>query len=961
MHITPTFPRTTALAGLVLTAAAAWLLPPGRSGGHASAEPGPKSAAVECRWTDAAPKIDGDPSDPAWPGAATLDAGPGGGTVRLLWDREFLYFAAELSDAAAVRLRLRPAADRPGAHEFRVDSDGTAADRFLPSPDAAAATPWRRDGVFRIEAAVGRPAAGKRTVEGRIPWADLLRIGGRPAVGETWQAVVGDVAAEITFPGPKLPPGLPAYSPPTGCRVIGSPDPPLPARVRRAFPELKVDFPICIVREPGADRLIYAAEPRPYAPTTVYRIRDEPTASQPEVLFKSDGVVYDIAFHPKFAENGWFFVGSNAARRTRVTRHTMERAAPFRVVPGSEKLIIDWPSDGHNGGAVAFGRDGMLYITSGDGTSDSDRDLMGQGLDHLLAKVLRIDVDRPDPKTGKPYAAPADNPFVGVAGAAPETWAYGLRNPWRMTIDQQTGHVWVGNNGQDLWEQVYFVRRGDNYGWSVMEGSRPFYPGRKAGPTPFAKPALEHPHSEARSLTGGVVYYGARFPELRGAYVYGDYSTGRVWAAKHDGEKVLWHKEIADTRLRITGFGIDTRGELLICDHRGDGDGGFHTLEPTPPDEPAPPFPTKLSESGLFASVAGHVMKPGVIPYSVNSPLWSDGADKGRWIALPADGSPIDYTRWRGWKFPPGTVIVKSFALEAEQGRPETRRWIETRFLHNRGGEWYGYSYMWNDEQTDGTLVAAGGLDRTFEVRVPKSPEHPDGIRRQSWHYPSRTECMVCHSRAANFVLGLNESQMNREHDYGNGVRANQLAVLERSGVLRVDWAGEARNALRGALRAGGLDDKQANAELGRRADAREQRPAPASTLLPLPPERLARLPDPLDPKEPVEARARSYLQANCAHCHVEAGGGNAQMNLEFTAGAAKMKVIGVKPMHHTFDLPDARLIAPGRPESSVLLHRISHRGQGHMPPLATARVDPDAVRLITDWIRQVREPAAKE
>ena len=198
-----------------------------------------------------------------------------------------------------------------------------------------------------------------------------------------------------------------------------------------------------------------------------------------------------------------------------------------------------------------------------------------------------------------------------------------------MTVDRKTGHLWVGQNGQDLWEQAFLVKKGDNYGWSVMEGGHVFYPNRKPGPTPFVKPTIEHPHSEFRSLTGGIVYYGEKYPDLQGAYIYGDYSTGKIWAMKHDGTKPLWHKELCSTTLAITCFGTDTKGEILICDHHGKGDGALYTLEPRPKDAAAPPFPKTLSESGLFRSVKGHVMQPGMIPYTVNAQLWSDGAYKG--------------------------------------------------------------------------------------------------------------------------------------------------------------------------------------------------------------------------------------------------------------------------------------------------------------------------------------------
>jgi glucose/arabinose dehydrogenase len=744
----------------------------------------------------------------------------------------------------------------------------------------------------------------------------------------------------------------------TTSRVVGSPDPPPPYRVRRVFPKLKLDFPIAVVHQPGCDRLLIITQPWPYGPTTIVRVKDEPDADQTEKLLEQDGTAYDITFHPNFKDNGYVYVGLNSpmsgpgeAKKTRVLRYVIERKPPYRLDPKSETLIIEWPSNGHNGGALCFGKDGMLYVTSGDGTSDSDTNVVGQDLSKLTSKVLRIDVDHPE--AGKPYAIPRDNPFVGQKNVRPETWAYGLRNPWRMTADQKTGHIWVGNNGQDLWEQAFLIQKGANYGWSVMEGSHPFYPNRKAGPTPFSKPTVEHPHSEARSLTGGIVYYGAKFPQLQGVYLHGDYSTGKIWGVRHDGQHVTWHRELAATRLQITSFGVDSRGEILITDHRGQGKGGLYTLEATPREQTPSLFPRKLSESGLFRSVKGHVMEPALIPYSVNAPLWSDGAYKERWIALPGADSRIDFTSNRGWNFPDKTVLVKSFALEMEEGNPASRRWIETRFLTNQEGEWFGYSYQWNDEQTDGVLVDGKGLDRDFSIRGAATADNPAGNRKQTWHYPSRTECMVCHSRAANFVLGLTELQMNKQHDYG-GVRDNQLRVLEHLGVLRVNWMEETLAILRRDAEAKGIAEQQINEQLDRMTSTRLQREPVVSSLLPLAPEKLRRLVDPYDAKQEVSLRARSYLHANCSICHVEAGGGNAQMELEFTTKLDKMRLVDVKPVHDTFGLPDARLVAPGHPERSVLVRRMRHREAGHMPPLATFVVDREAVRLMHDWIKQL-------
>lgn len=743
----------------------------------------------------------------------------------------------------------------------------------------------------------------------------------------------------------------------TTSKVVGSPEPPLPYRVVRAYPKLKVSHPIAVAHLPGTDQMLLLGAGRSYGPTTLYRFRDDPAVEMLETVLELADTATDFTFHPRFAENGYVFIGSNGARKgepkkTRVVRYVMERTPPYRLDPASARTIIEVVSDGHNGAAVAFGNDGMLYVTTGDGTSDSDTNVVGQDMTSLLAKVLRLDVDRPAP--GQGYAVPPDNPFVGKKDIRPEIWAYGLRNPWRMTADRKSGQIWVAQNGQDLWEQAYLLQKGANYGWSVMEGSHPFYPRRKLGPTPLVLPTVEHHHSEARSLTGGVVYRGQRFPELQGAYVYGDYSTGRIWAVRHDGKKVVKHWEICSSRLAITGFGTDAKGEILVCDYRRD-DAGLYRFEPIVPDPKAPPFPRTLSTSGLFRSVKGHVMKPALVPYAVNSVLWSDGAFKERWIAVPGE-EKIGYTRKRGWNFPDGTVIVKSFGLEMEEGNPASRRWLETRFLTRQGGEWYGYSYAWNEEQTEGFLVESKGEDRPFTLRVPVSAEHPEGRRKQVWHFPSRAECMVCHSRAANWVLGLSEIQMNRDFDYG-GKRENQLALLERLGFFEVNGGAESRTFLKEKAEGLGLKGKEVEAYVKEQLPMQGDRAKGKTHLLPAPPGELRRCVDPADEKADLTLRVRSYLHSNCASCHVEAGGGNAQMDLDFLVPLARMKVVDVPPVHDHFGVKDARLIAPGDPDRSILLRRIGHRDKGHMPPLATRHVDRQAVDLLTRWIRSLPLP----
>src|SRR5262249_34034411 len=172
----------------------------------------------------------------------------------------------------------------------------------------------------------------------------------------------------------------------------------------------------------------------------------------------------------------------------------------------------------------------------------------------LLGSILRIDVDNPEP--GKAYRVPPDNPFVNVKNARGEVWAYGIRQCWKVSFDTANGDLWAGEVGQDLWESVYKIEKGGNYGWSINEGSHPFRPERKRGPTPILPPVLEHDHSEFRCLVGGFVYHARRLPDLQGAYVYGDYDTGRVWMLRYDGKakKVTESRQLATSRLRIVAW-----------------------------------------------------------------------------------------------------------------------------------------------------------------------------------------------------------------------------------------------------------------------------------------------------------------------------------------------------------------------------------------------------------------------
>jgi len=707
--------------------------------------------------------------------------------------------------------------------------------------------------------------------------------------------------------------GLEKRLPWNDSRVVGSPDPLPPYKVVRAYPNLNIKQPLTLGPEPGTDRLFILQHLSYWAgPGRLLAASDRQDVAETETLLDIDGLAVALAFHPDYERNGYIYIGLNGPmkgrpKKSQVVRYTVDRKPPHGIDPASKVVIIDWKSNGHDGGGVAFGNDGYLYVSSGDGSSDSDADETGQTLNDLLAAVLRIDVDHPDP--GKQYSSPKDNPFVDRPGALPEVWAYGLRNPWRLSFDRESNQLWVGQNGQDLWEQVYLIKKGGNYGWSISEGSHIFLEDRKPGPDPILPPTAEHHHSEARSLTGGRVYRGPINEGLVGAYVYGDWSTGRVWGIKHDGEKAIWHKELVDTPFNITGFGTDHKGEMYVIDQLT----GFYRFEPTTEaDKPKQPFPTRLSETGLFASVAELRPHPAALPFEVVAPQWADGAKMDRFAAFPGleriEQKPAP-NAGGDWTLPDGTVTAQTLSLDVvgDDGKPKPTR-IETRLMVRQQREWTGYSYRWNAEQTDAELVPAAGTGEVFEV---PDPDDPGETREQTWRFPSRTECMVCHSRASGFVLGFSPLQLDRDRDFG-GTVDNQLRAFEHVGLFE-----------------GPLRDRSAG------------RP---------------KLVDPYDAKAPLETRVRSYLHVNCSTCHVNEGGGNAEMELGLVTPNGRMRLIEEVPIHNKFDLPDAKLVAAGAPERSVLVRRLSIRGAGQMPPLVASEVDREAVKMIAEWIKGLPE-----
>ncbi len=713
------------------------------------------------------------------------------------------------------------------------------------------------------------------------------------------------LAPAVLQPRPSLP-AVTAAVGWDGSRLAGTGSPALPFTTQPVFPGLKFRLPVSILSVPTAS----AAEPERLLVVevdgAVSTFLNRPDVREREPMlnlpahFRQATQTYQVAFHPRYPSIPDIFVYYNRQQpkpaENVVARFTVSRASPPVADLASERVIMRWPSDGHNGGDLKFGPDGFLYVSTGDRSQPGDPANLGQRVDLIVGGVLRLDIDRPSP--GQHYAVPSDNPFVGLPDVRPEYWAYGLRNPWRMSFGP-TGELWLGDNGDDSWESIHLVRKGHNYGWSVFEGSHPFKRSLAlAGPTPrLTPPVVELPHSEARSAVGGLVYAGDALPGLKGHYIFGDYVTGFLWAFRWDagaGRRQDFRR-IADTRGGPLGFGSTRAGDVLMAW----GDGQIRQLVPASVQSkgPARAVPARLSETGLFSSTRDLTPAPGVEPYALNAPLWSDGAVARRHFALPA-AARIGFHETASWQVPDGAALVRT--LEWPDPRGPQR--VETQVMHREQSQWQFYTYAWNAAQTDADLVPAEGGERPVTADVPD----------RRWTFASRGECTVCHTAQTDFVLGLTTAQLNRDLDRSAPNRAteNQIVALAASG--RLDGA-------------------------------------PAA-----PPHELPRLVDPALDTAPLETRARAYLSANCAHCHRPDGvGGRAAFQLMVSLPLAKTGLVQGRPLVPLLG-PEAKLIAPGAPERSELIHRMTMSTGGRMPLLGSRVRDEAGVELLRQWILQL-------
>jgi uncharacterized repeat protein (TIGR03806 family) len=606
-----------------------------------------------------------------------------------------------------------------------------------------------------------------------------------------------------------------------------------------------------------------------------------------------------LAFHPDYANNKTFYVSYSALspRRSVISRFKVTGGDPNVADKTTETVLMTVaqpPSyTNHKGGMIAFGPDGYLYIGLGDGGSAGDPENRALDKTTLLGKMLRVGVGVND--AANVYSIPPTNPFASSTGnEKKEIYAWGLRNPWRWSFDRLTGRLWCGDVGQGTREEIDHIENGKNYGWRAKEGTA-VHSSDDLDQGPFTDPVWDYNRSTGTCIIGGYVYRGTRAPSLAGAYLYSDHWDMRVWALTWDGATVTSNTHI-DTVSRPSSFGEDASGELYLCEYEngrilkvvetGGGGGG--------------PFPQTLSATGIFANLQTLAPNPGIVPYDVNVPLWSDDAMKDRLIALPGNET-IDWSQDGAWEFPLGTCLVKTFRLPTTVGDPGTAVRLETRVLVNEQGGWAGYVYRWRDDQTDADLLP-GTDTRTLTIADPAAP---GGTRQQTWTFPSRSDCLRCHTQAAGRILGLTTRQMNRDFDYG-AVTDNQLRAWDHVGLFDSS--------------------------------------IPAHENLPA-------FPVPTDTASPVAARARAYLDANCAMCHRPGGPSQAAIDLRSTVSVGSMGVVGVRPSFGNLGLADPWIVESGDATNSVLWLRMGAVNENRMPPLATSLVDSVGSGLVRAWV----------
>jgi len=661
-----------------------------------------------------------------------------------------------------------------------------------------------------------------------------------------------------------------------------------------AYPNLTFQEALLVDDVPGENRMIVVEQRG-----NIKVFNDDPAvATSAVILDYSDNIatssgeqgLLGFAFDPEFTENRFVYIYHTqvVTNASIVTRLPWDRATDTLDASKAKIILrVEQPFETHNAGMIAFGSDEYLYIALGDGGDGGDPFNHAQNKSNLLGSLLRIDVHPADDAVG--YLVPDSNPFVGQAGVRGEIYANGFRNPFRFSFDRETGDIWLGDVGQETFEEINKVEAGGNYGWRVYEGTRlNETKGSELPLATFIPPIHEYTHDKGLAVIGGYVYRGA-VGSLQGRYLFSDFANGEIRALSLDGDRVT-SVDVIGSVVGPTSFGETRDGEVLVVSRY---DGVFKFVENSSTIE----FPEMLSETGVFSDLDSLTPTSGLIEYEPSHPFWTDGAEKRRWIGLP-EGVTIDFTA-DDWTFPLGTIAVKHFEMQMIEDTPGSARRLETRVLYNTAQGWQGRSYRWNAEQTEAIKLLDG---QTEQLSIAMN----DGsVREQQYDYPSQADCKTCHVEASTYLLGLETAQLNTSFAYA-AMSDNQLRSFNNIGMFSYDIGSHAQYEVLPAL-----DDESAS----------------------------------------IESRARAYLDVNCSACHQPRGMAPTSMDFRIEADSDSLKAIDVWPQAGSFDISDPRIIAAGSKERSVLWHRMQSLDTGRMPPISTHVVDKAGVRLIGEWI----------
>lgn len=725
--------------------------------------------------------------------------------------------------------------------------------------------------------------------------------------------------------------------------------------VEPAFPNIRFNDPTTFVADPHSNRLYVGSRDG-----KIYSFENNPNTNQKDLvldLSNKVAVVWDggflgMALHPDFGVPGapnrnhfyvWYSARSypgapyyNSWVDDPIFFNTYLRLSRFTIPdgstqadPNSELVMINVRLYGgtHRGGGMSFGKDGLLYVTIG----EQWRYITAQNIDTTMeGGIIRLDVDKnaarshpprrsfplpggpPEQVSGVGYWIPNDNPWQDPNGSIfEEYYSIGHRAPHRLTVDQLTGRIWVGEVGSSRREEINVIEKGGNYGWPYREGliGGPYgaLPGQVLGQV--KDPVVDFTRDETNALIGGYVYRGSQLPMLYGKYLCGGYAQNRIWALSYDEGSGTATKEYLCqfSPGSLATFGQDNSGEVYLC-----GLGSNVNLYKLKAQGVSTQAPRLLSQTGAFEDLSSLRPAQGVIPYDVNEPFWSDGVEKYRFLSIPNDGQhntsdeKIAFSENGTWGFPKGSVFIKHMELPMDHSNPANRRRIETRFMvHGDDGRYYGLTYRWRSDGNDADLVESA-QDETFTVQTNEGP------RQQTWHYPSQSECMVCHNDNAGSVLGLNTRQLNGDETYPQtGRTANQLATLDQLNMFdqAIDHA-----QIPGFLTLANKYDESAS----------------------------------------LEKRARSYIDVNCAYCHRPGSGNRAVFDARFTTPLADQNLIWGQ-VSNNLGVAGARVVVPQSLEKSVLYQRIlAVHNSVAMPPLAKDLVDEDGAQVIADWINSL-------